>query len=335
MAAEIRRTPSDLEPFQAEKALEPSRNGGVLDSNVLSRFRAAPWRFDVWQASAMLEAWKERMDWGVPASDTIPTGQVRGVAFPEEDASRLEDDPPRLDVNLFGLVSMDGPLPPHMALLVRERSREGDPAFQDFLDLFHNRLLCLWRDMASSLCPELWTDTTADASPHTSQAGHPFAVFLEAISGLPHTGERSRTLSMPGPVRGQGDVPAWLFRSCAAVWGRQPRSAAGLEKLVQAAFGVQAQVTPFCGAWVAMPDASRTRLGRKDADNARLGTTALLGHRMFDATAGITLHLAPLTETQRRMFLPPPAGTLRANLLALVRWYLGDVRCELVLGINK
>lgn len=46
------------------------------------------------------------MDWGVPASDIIPAGVVRGVAFPEGGA-------PRLDVNLLGLAGMDGPLPPH------------------------------------------------------------------------------------------------------------------------------------------------------------------------------------------------------------------------------
>ena len=122
------------------------RASADLGGDALSRFRSAPWRFDVWQASAILEAWKGRMDWGVPASDSIPAGEVRGVAFPEGGA-------PRLDVNLLGLVGMDGPLPPHVALLVRERMRAGDPAFQEFLDLFHNRLLHLWRDMASSLCP--------------------------------------------------------------------------------------------------------------------------------------------------------------------------------------
>ena len=67
------------------------------------------------------------MDWGVPASDSIPAGEVRGVAFPEGGA-------PRLDVNLLGLAGMDGPLPPHVALLVRERMRAGDPAFQEFLE---------------------------------------------------------------------------------------------------------------------------------------------------------------------------------------------------------
>ena len=122
------------------------RASADLDGDALSRFRSAPWRFDVWQAGAILEAWKGRMDWGVPASDIIPAGVVRGVAFPEGGA-------PRLDVNLLGLAGMDGPLPPHVALLVRERMRAGDPAFQEFLDLFHNRILHLWRDMASSLCP--------------------------------------------------------------------------------------------------------------------------------------------------------------------------------------
>ena len=136
---------------------------------------------------------------------------------------------------------------------------------------------------------------------------------------------------MPGPVAGRGDVPATLFRSCAAVWARPPRSAAGLEKLVKAAFGVEAHVEPFRGAWVDLPEEDLTRLGGRDAGNARLGSTALLGSRVFDASAGITLRLGPLTEAQRRMFLPPPAGTCRADLLALVRWYLGDVGCEIVL----
>ena len=99
------------------------RASADLDGDALSRFRSAPWRFDVWQAGAILEAWKGRMDWGVPASDSIPAGVVRGVAFPEGGA-------PRLDVNLLGLAGMDGPLPPHVALLVRERMRAGDPAFQ-------------------------------------------------------------------------------------------------------------------------------------------------------------------------------------------------------------
>ena len=258
------------------------RASADLDGDALSRFRSAPWRFDVWQAGAILEAWKGRMDWGVPASDIIPAGVVRGVAFPEGGA-------PRLDVNLLGLAGMDGPLPPHVALLVRERMRAGDPAFQEFLDLFHNRILHLWRDMASSLCPEL----RADGLPED----HPFAAFLEAVSGLPNTGERARDVPMPGPVDGRGE----------------------------------ARVEPFHGAWVDLPEEDLTRLGGRDAGNARLGSTALLGSRVFDASAGIILRLGPLTEAQRRMFLPPPAGTCRADLLALVRWYLGDVGCEIVL----
>ena len=95
------------------------RASADLDGDALSRFRSAPWRFDVWQAGAILEAWKGRMDWGVPASDSIPAGVVRGVAFPEGGA-------PRLDVNLLGLAGMDGPLPPHVALLVREHEQHLD-----------------------------------------------------------------------------------------------------------------------------------------------------------------------------------------------------------------
>ena len=47
-----------------------------LSGDALSRFRSAPWRFDVWQVSAILEGMEGRMDWGVPA-DSIPPGEVR------------------------------------------------------------------------------------------------------------------------------------------------------------------------------------------------------------------------------------------------------------------
>ena len=313
MASEIRRTPVAV---------------NMEEGSALERFLSAPWRFDVWQACSVLEAAPAedfpgggphgaRMDWGVPASCDFPAAPVRGVVF-------REGEPPRLDVNLPGFAGLDGPLTPWIAELVRERSREGDPAFQDFLDLFHNRLLRLWRDMASGLCPELQPDGPAK--------GHPFSAFLGAVSGLPGTGERERELAMPGPVPGRGSVSAALFRSCAAVWGMGPRSAAGLEKLVKAAFGVKARVEPFRGAWADLPEEDRTRLGGKAAGNARLGETALLGHRVFDGTAGVTLRLGPLTEQQRRSFLPPPAGTRRADLLALTRWYLGGgVECEVAL----
>ena len=256
------------------------------------------------------------MAWGVPAASDFPAAPVRGVVF-------REGESPRLDVNLPGLAGLDGPLPPWIAELVRERSRAGDPAFQDFLDLFHNRLLRLWRDMASGLCPEL-QDGPVEV--------HSFSAFLGAVSGLPGTGDRERERPMPGPVSGRGNVPAALFRSCAVVWGMGQRSAAGLEKLVKTAFGVEARVEPFRGAWADLPEEDLTRLGGKTGGNARLGGTALLGRRVFDGTAGITLRLGPLTERQRRSFLPPPAGTRRADLLALAGWYLGDgVECEVVL----
>ena len=76
---------------------------------------------------------------------------------------------------------------------------------------------------------------------------------------------------------------------------------------MKAAFGVEARVEPFRGAWVDLPEEDLTRLGGRDAGNARLGSTALLGSRVFD-------------------------GTCRADLLALVRWYLGDMGCEVILN---
>ncbi len=38
----------------------------------------------------------------------------------------------------------------------------------------------------------------------------------------------------------------------------------------------------------------------------------------------INLKLCPLTKEEYRSFLPKPAGTRRAELLALVKWYTNE-----------
>lgn len=101
---------------------------------------------------------------------------------------------------------------------------------------------------------------------------------------------------------------------------------------MKTAFGVGVRVEPFHGAWVDLLEEDLTCFGGRDAGNAWLGSTALLGSRVFNASTRIILHLGPPTETQRRVFLPPPAGTCRVDLLALVRWYLGGVGCEVILN---
>ena len=112
-----------------------------------------------------------------------------------------------------------------------------------------------------------------------------------------------------------------------------PRSASGLEFLVEKVFGVRAQVEPFKGAWIPLPSEHRSQLGRC---KNQLGVDTLSGSQMFDPAAGFTLKLGPLTKEQYRSFLPPPAGTKRGDILALVRWYAGStLLCHLELSVMK
>lgn len=172
------------------------------DDDALSHFRSVPRCFDIWQAGAVLEARRDYMDWGVPTSDNIPAGMARSVVFPEGGT-------PHLDMNLLGLADMGGPLPPHVALLIRERIRAEDPAFRELLSLFHNGVLHLRQDMVLSLYPELRTDGLPE--------DRPFATFLEAVPGLSNAGERVQDVPIPGPAAGKGDMSTALFQSCAAI----------------------------------------------------------------------------------------------------------------------
>lgn len=101
---------------------------------------------------------------------------------------------------------------------------------------------------------------------------------------------------------------------------------------MKAAFGVEARVEPFRGAWVDLPEEDLTRLGGRDAGNARLGSTAC-SEAVF-----LTLrrdHPAPRTADggTAPVFLPLRRKRAAQTCSRLVRWYLGDMGCEVILII--
>ncbi|WP_293602942.1 type VI secretion system baseplate subunit TssG [Polaromonas sp. 16-63-31] len=125
---------------------------------------------------------------------------------------------------------------------------------------------------------------------------------------------------------------SWLRH--AGLLGGAPRSMTGLLAMLSDRLGVVARGRQFCGGWRDLEPRDITRLaGRTSGRAPRLGRSAVLGKRVWDQGAGITLELSGLTLRRLRRLLR--GGEEHALLGWMVGRYLQqDVGVEMVLHID-
>jgi len=281
------------------------------DRSVSARLRSEPQRFALLQAVAVAEA--ERPDAEPIGSGFDPRREAVRLraslsrAFPSSDLLgwRDRDDgaPPELETAFLGLAGAFGPLPPPLSELVLERTRRGDTGLRDFLDAFNHRLTALFVRAKRAHRPPL-------------QPGRPdataFATLLWALLGLGTPGLR-RALSRRGNARLAGQDRTLL--ACAGLLNQRPLSAHALERLLAAALALPVRVESFVGAWLPLDPDQRTEIGWPGR-NQILGDGAVLGGRVWDQSAGIRVHLGPMSLRRLRRLLPgaPDHTTLRTLL---------------------
>ncbi len=276
------------------------------------RLSAEPWRFDFWQAVRIMRSLTEgEVCADSPDDEAISFTARVSQAFPASDlyAVKTEKDA-ELQVNFIGLAGAHGPLPAPVTDLIMERVRVGDTALRDFLDLFNNRLISIYYKSIVKLHPGRGPD------PHPSES--PFARYAYSIAGM---GTKYLRTSPVTEAPGGAGVPDASLLRHAALFATNPRSAAGLEKLVTDHFDISAKVVPFKGTWLTIEPEDHTRLGMS-GQNQVLGDSAVLGRKVWDQSSGFTLVLGPLTAKQYKNFLPEPAGNCRTYLLELVKFYV-------------
>jgi type VI secretion system protein ImpH len=248
-----------------------------------------------------------------PAEDAVRLAQEPSVVFAPATLAGWEPGgegrPPRLAVHFFGLFGPDGPLPLHLTEYARNRRRNHrDPTFQRFADLFHHRLLSLFYRAWADVRP-----TVAFDRPEEDR----FGLYLGALIGLGMASLRRRD-AMP-------DLTKLHFTGHLAC---QTRHAEGLAAILSMFFGTPVRVAEFTGAWLALPQADRTRLGG-GARTAALGRSALLGGRVWSRQHKFRLIFGPLSLADYRRLLPGGASFRR--LIPIVRNYAGD---RLVWDVN-
>lgn len=222
----------------------------------------------------------------------FPPGDVEWIRPPSE------GEPAEMRVNVLGLAGSMGPLPPAVVELIMERSFRKDGALAEFLDIFNHRLISLLYRARKKYRPAL--DAKA---PDRGRV----ATVLHALLGLgtPHLG-------------GRMGVRDRTLLAYTGFFTETVRPAIGLTRLLEDCFDTQAEVVPFRGQWNRIEDDDTTRIG-ESGQNQVLGSTAVLGRRVWEQAASFEVCLGALTLAQFLSFLPN--GRAFAPLVALVRFY--------------
>ena len=271
---------------------------------VAERLYAEPYRFDFFQAVHLLEqmmppkhqAHARRSIWVKFRSSLksdFPASEIDALA-PVQPGT-----PPEMTVNFLGLGGAFGPLPPPLTEHLLSRSRRGDTAGRDFLDIFNDRLIRLFYDARAKHCPELTRGTPAESN---------FAAYLFSLIGL----------GFPALRRGLA-FPERALLHYAGILAGAPRSLHGLARLLSGYFGIPVPEIRVGGSWLELDSSEQTRLGASGR-NARLGADAVLGSRVWNDQSTIRIALGPLTLAQFTSFLPN--GTAHRQLTGMVAFYL-------------
>jgi type VI secretion system protein ImpH len=270
-------------------------------------------RFDFHQVVRLLQM-RERAREG--AGRAVRFRSAVGLSFPASDVARVVlpehgEGRPEVTVSFLGLTGVQGPLPSSFAHLVHDRTRHGDTALRDFLDLFHHRLVELFHEARVARRVGLEV---------TSPEHHAFAGHLYALLGL----------GTPG-LREQMELPARALLGHTGLLARRPRALADVLAVVARFLGAPVEGGSLRGAWYPLDEETWTRLGQR---NHVLGRSAVLGQRTWEQQGGIQLVLGPLRWMQLLDLLPGRPGFLA--LRELLRFLLGPfVRVELRLRVRS
>jgi len=229
------------------------------------------------------------------------------LEFPGNDLGHLStaigrESYPALLVNFIGLAGAHGPLP---SVYTEQLLRPGESALRDFLDIFNHRLILLLYRLHEMHHPEL-TPTLPDQG---LTANHLYAFF-----GLGRDAGSA--------LRGRVTVPDRALLDYSGLLAHRPRSAKGLQRLLSDYFSVPVAVEQFTGAWLGLTEDQWTYIGSQRGRNNRLGDGAILGERVWDQHAGITVRLGPLDLATFESFLPD--GAAYKPLCDLTHFFLGE-----------
>lgn len=301
-----------------------------------------PYRFEFFQAVRLLERWfvehgdvrprdavphkigfRTTVSTAFPASEIeqimayadgdekLPAKEARSADLDATQVSRVELTPA-----FFGLLGNQGALPIRYTedIVAREQLFK-DKSARGFLDIFSNRATALfygaWKKYRLPFQYELDHDER-------------YLPLLQAFAGLAN---KSTQASMH---EGSGKLMEDAVAGHAAAAWHRPVSMSYLRQSLADYFDVPVRVEQFVGKWYDVPPEQQSRLNR---NNVVLGSTALLGKRVWQRSLGVRIVLGPLSKTEYDAFLD--GNEWSAALHRLLRLLIGttlEYEVELILS---
>lgn len=239
-------------------------------------------------------------------SQKYPSTQV--VSFKYDPFS---DSPPILTTNIMSIAGIQGPLPTPYTQLIIHRDHKRDRSLHQFIDIFNHRLLSIFHRIRK----KYWVSLAA-GRPEVTMVGNCVRQLLGL--GLPQL--QNRFLF---PDRS-------LLYYAGLFWTRN-RSTLCLETILSSYFKTPIEVHPFYSGWQRIPPSQLTAIGISGRNN-HLGSSAGLGPRFWNNSAGITLKIGPLSLPQYLDFLKPKTSFQAMN--QLIHFYTNahyTYRCTLLI----
>jgi type VI secretion system protein ImpH len=240
-----------------------------------------------------------------PRDDAVRFGQDPSLVFHSTAVAQYvparAETRARLAVNFFGMFGANGPLPLHLTEYARDRMRNAsDPTLAAFLDVFHHRMVSLFYRARASAEPAISLDR---------EQSDRFSHYVGSMFGIGSPALRERD-----------KVSDFSKLHFAGLLANHARPASGLVTILREFFKLPIHVEQFVGHWMRLPEDIQTRIGMADAGN-RLGTSAVLGKRVWDCQNKFRINIGPLSYDDYTRMLPN--GESMQRLIAWVRNYAG------------
>jgi type VI secretion system protein ImpH len=285
---------------------------------------AEPYRFDFFQAVRLLERLQEdRAPVGReahPAREVVRFLVHQSLLFPPSEIHALErpkesEGPPAMTIAFMGLTGPSGVLPRFYTELLMERRRVGDQTSSVFFDLFNHRVLSFFFRAWEKYRPYIAYERGEDDR------------FSEALFHLIGLGAR--------PLRQRHEFPDRVLLFHAGLFAQRHRPVTMLERLLGDYFGLPITVEQFAGRWLRLDATDRSTIGASGVHNA-LGSSLVLGARVWDEQGTIRLRVGPLTFAQFLAYQPD--GLSARPLAQMARLYVDGefaIQVQLVLKADE
>ena len=237
---------------------------------------------------------------GGPSREPARLGQRARLTCGTRDVAGFHPGtPPKVDVEVLGLLGPEGALPLHLTRWVMGRMSDrwftegsdaaSDTTFLDFCNLLQHRMMALyWR---------AW----ADARPEVQiehEAASRVRALVEALAGV----------ALPGTKPNLPDPQTRLKLRHATSLGRQVYSVERLTDYLGDVLDAPVSLVEFLGTWTGIPPRLQSGLGRQ---HAGLGRSAVVGARSFQRQTLVELRIGPLPLARFTEFLADPELTAR------------------------